>query len=100
MAALRHLRTQAQAQRQRYAEAPVQDDVHGCSGGSSAKAAAVTALPPLLFLTDMQAGHFASSGASDRLEQWAQKVAFLLHALGVEGEAGGCVARAGDPASR
>lgn len=36
---------------------------------------------PLLFLTDLQAGHFAASGASSRLEKRAMKVAFLLSVL-------------------
>jgi protease II len=39
-------------------------------------------LQPLLLVTDLEAGHFAASGASSRLEERATKVAFLLANIG------------------
>ncbi len=44
----------------------------------------VLPLPPLLLMTDLEAGHFAASGASDRLKQKALKMAFIMRSLGVE----------------
>jgi hypothetical protein len=38
----------------------------------------------LLIKTDLEAGHFAASGAGERLRQRAEKAAFLIHVLGVE----------------
>jgi hypothetical protein len=36
----------------------------------------------ILLLVDMAAGHFAASGAGERLRQRAEKVAFIIDALG------------------
>ena len=36
---------------------------------------------PLILMTDLQAGHFAASAASSKLEERAIKVAFLLSNL-------------------
>ncbi len=49
---------------------------------AAADVAAARQLPPLLFETDMDAGHFAASGAGDRLRARAKKLAFLLHTVG------------------
>lgn len=46
-----------------------------------AAADAACRLPPLLFITDMEAGHFACSGASGRLAERARKMAFLITAI-------------------
>jgi protease II len=35
----------------------------------------------LLLVTDMEAGHFAASGAGERLRQRAEKAAFIITAL-------------------
>ncbi|GBF89255.1 oligopeptidase B [Raphidocelis subcapitata] len=43
----------------------------------------------LLLVTDMEAGHFAASGAGERLRQRAEKAAFIITALGWEGTAAG-----------
>jgi len=40
-----------------------------------------TAERPVVFMTDMFAGHFSASAASSRLHERAQKVAFILHNL-------------------
>jgi hypothetical protein len=39
----------------------------------------------ILMKTDMAAGHFAASGAGERLRQRAEKAAFLVDALGLGG---------------
>lgn len=71
VATLRHLRQQ-QAQRS-----------PGASHSSSADDRGQD--KPLLLMTDLQAGHFAASAASSRLQERATKVAFLLANLWQQG---------------
>lgn len=70
-AAMRHFRKQQE-----------QQEGAGLSQGSST---AQVEERPLLLLTDMNAGHFAASAASVRLQERAMKLAFILHNLGAQG---------------
>lgn len=54
----------------------------GCGGASSNSGGGEDR--QVLLQTDMAAGHFAASGAGERLRQRAEKVAFLVRALGAD----------------
>jgi hypothetical protein len=77
VATLRHL----QQQQQQHQQQGKQQQQKGANSSSSSRSTEGPLHKPLLLLTDLEAGHFAASGASSRLQEKAVKVAFLLHNL-------------------
>jgi protease II len=62
----------------RYLQQQQEQQQNGTNGENSSSSSSQQQQRPLLLLTDLQAGHFAASGAASKLEERATKVAFLL----------------------
>jgi protease II len=71
VATLRYLQQQQQQKKK-------EEAANGVNGSSSSSSSSRQQQRPLLLLTDLEAGHFAASGAASKLEERATKVAFLL----------------------
>jgi protease II len=81
VATLRYLRQQQQQQQQQQEDTGTKAD-NSSSSTNTTNSSSSMEQKPLLLMTDLEAGHFAASGASSRLEERAMKVAFLLANLG------------------
>jgi oligopeptidase B len=82
VAAMRHYKQQRRQQQQQQQQPTVDSTAEDT--GSSSSSGSGSEERPVLLLTDMNAGHFAASAASSRLQERAMKLAFILHSLGVQ----------------
>jgi len=83
VATLRHLQQQHQKSPNNTASPTDGSSTGPANSNSGSSSSSSSRQRPLLLMTDLQAGHFAASAASIKLEERATKVAFLLTNLGV-----------------